>query len=1036
MKKKGFSLIELLAVIVILAVLALITIPIISNVIKSAKKQAFKLSVQQVSDNIFFHYNKDWLLEGMNEDKIFDFDTRENLGLLTVQGQLPTSGSISINPRGKISINVNNGVYCAVKTIEQDIIQIGDIVDGVCNITGEEVDTCEYRIGYTWNFDYISTGTDRSQEFSVPCDGNYKLEVWGAQGGSYNSTYYGGYGAYSTGEIELEKDEILYVNVGGQGCAGNNSNICGGYNGGGSANTQSTSDNAGGGGGATHIAYDSGLLKTFSSKQDQLLIVAGGGGGAYYYSDFYASGASAGGISGSVVQNGYCRYRTLTLGTGGSQNSGGTSNKCDLNTGSGSFGQGGNGTAWASGGGSGYYGGGAGYAYGSNGGSSYIGTETLKNKFMYCYNCATSTEESTYTITGKTANSKAVTSSAKKGNGYAKITYLGKNFEESVIACTKGMTWEYNYKTSNGNGVEQSFTPSCTGYYKLEVWGAQGGTVTTSYTGYTGGYGGYATGVIKLEPSSPIYINVGGKGVTASGYDSIAAGGYNGGGSGYTSYEYYRYTASGGGATHMAFASGLLKTFKPNIENSIHDKLIIVAGGGAGTWYTGSPSQWETRVPGYGGGFKGTNSTAIKNGTLVYGTGGSQTSGYAFGQGFNATKDSAYGGAPGGGGGYYGGHGNSFAAAGGSGYIGYNLLYKKSMYCYNCDFSNEISTNTKSTTSINEIPTVNSAKSGNGYAKITYVGETLDTSFNATGGEYWDYNYKSANGSGVEQTFTVPVTGKYRIEVWGAQGGNASTSYIGGYGGYSVGDIDLTKDTTLYINVGGAGTAKTEENIPGGYNGGGSAAGGNCNEDLRTGGSGGGATHIALEPGLLTNFNPTLENSIHDKLIIVAGGGGGGFYLAAAYGSGGSGGGKEGVKSSWTNKANYGHNYYVQPTGGTQTTAGSRGYSYSVASGSASFGKGEDFVGRACGNGSGGGGGYYGGGAGQFAPGSGGSGYIGNNSLSNKHMYCYNCTTSAASNTSTYTISNGTNSCKNSNPQKDCAKLGNGYARITLLEIK
>ena len=120
MKKKGFTLIELLAVIVILAVLALLVIPITTNLIKTSKKEAFRISVGQVSDNISFHYASDWILEGMSEDKVFDFETRENLNLLTVSGQLPTSGTMTINPQGKIDINVNNGVYCAVKTIEQD----------------------------------------------------------------------------------------------------------------------------------------------------------------------------------------------------------------------------------------------------------------------------------------------------------------------------------------------------------------------------------------------------------------------------------------------------------------------------------------------------------------------------------------------------------------------------------------------------------------------------------------------------------------------------------------------------------------------------------------------------------------------------------------------------------------------------------------------------------------------------------------------------------------------------------------------------
>ena len=40
MKTKGFTLVELLAVIVILAIIAIIAVPIIGNVIENSRKQA------------------------------------------------------------------------------------------------------------------------------------------------------------------------------------------------------------------------------------------------------------------------------------------------------------------------------------------------------------------------------------------------------------------------------------------------------------------------------------------------------------------------------------------------------------------------------------------------------------------------------------------------------------------------------------------------------------------------------------------------------------------------------------------------------------------------------------------------------------------------------------------------------------------------------------------------------------------------------------------------------------------------------------
>jgi hypothetical protein len=68
-------------------------------------------------------------------------------------------------------------------------------------------------------FDYIGN----YQTFVAPVSGTYNLELWGAQGGNTSHNAVGGKGAYSKGNVFLNKDQIIYVYVGGQN----------GYNGGG-----------------------------------------------------------------------------------------------------------------------------------------------------------------------------------------------------------------------------------------------------------------------------------------------------------------------------------------------------------------------------------------------------------------------------------------------------------------------------------------------------------------------------------------------------------------------------------------------------------------------------------------------------------------------------------------------------------------------------------------------------------------------------------------------------------------------------------
>ena len=272
---------------------------------------------------------------------------------------------------------------------------------------------------------------------------------------------------------------------------------------------------------------------------------------------------------------------------------------------------------------------------------------------------------------------------------------MNKSFRSKVVVIatpTKSVDFDYT-------GTEQVFTATVSGTYKLETWGAQGGN--TKYD--VGGYGGYSSGNFELKENGKIYINIGGQGTSNNNYGPVLKllpGGYNGGGD-VAVYEECcggHMIAAGGGATHIALQSGLLSS----LENGV-SKILIVSGGGSGG-FSHHSAEYDYHA-GSGGGYIGVKSNSYNAGT--------QSSGYAFGQGgqpIDLARQS-------GGGGYYGGTGS-----GGSGYIGNSLLTNKAMYCYNCEESLEESTKTISTTCAEETPTVNCAKKGNGYARITYIG--------------------------------------------------------------------------------------------------------------------------------------------------------------------------------------------------------------------------------------------------------------------------------------------------------------------------
>lgn len=150
-------------------------------------------------------------------------------------------------------------------------------------------------VGTTFDFEY--TGTVQSVELPK---GKYKLQCWGAQGGtSYGSSNgVGSKGGYSEGILTLTEKTTLYVFVGGQGSRGSSTSLVnGGWNGGGASTGYSayTSGNESGrsnpacGGGATDIStvtstmsYSNGRTNRSSASLLARCIVAGGGAGGSY----------------------------------------------------------------------------------------------------------------------------------------------------------------------------------------------------------------------------------------------------------------------------------------------------------------------------------------------------------------------------------------------------------------------------------------------------------------------------------------------------------------------------------------------------------------------------------------------------------------------------------------------------------------------------------------------------------------------------------------------------------------------------------
>ncbi|MCH5165806.1 MAG: hypothetical protein J1G01_05340 [Clostridiales bacterium] len=343
-----------------------------------------------------------------------------------------------------VFISVALGLTCALcfgdmsSSVAVDGVQNGSVSTSATHANLEGDRTANGALN---NNDVINYSYSNNKIYSIKLPkGTYKLEVWGGQGGYYDTGCYGGLGGYTyitTYEVTASAGQYIYIVVGGQGASGTTSTgKLGGYNGGGRTYI---GNSGGGGGGASHMALVSGTLNNLSSSANQanVLLVAGGGGGSTTnaHSGTYGQGGYGGGgnNNGGASSGGYISgsgYQASggTQSSGGAAGKGSTASACTAVVGqNGSFGKGGdsygaaNSTAGyeaGGGGGGGWYGGGGGGGdsngagadgrTGGGGGSGHI--------------------KSGYSGGGSNNN--------RSGDGYARITVINVNQAPTATGTT------------------------------------------------------------------------------------------------------------------------------------------------------------------------------------------------------------------------------------------------------------------------------------------------------------------------------------------------------------------------------------------------------------------------------------------------------------------------------------------------------------------------------------------------------------------------------------------------------------------------
>ena len=131
MNKKGFTLVELLAVIVILGVLSVLIVPKITETLNDSEEKINLTSAQNLIKAAEYKYRNDDIM-GINENLEIDYTTGQNIDKLEFNGETPEKGQVKISSEGNISMAVKIKDKCYIKEFTSKDITIQEYNEETC----------------------------------------------------------------------------------------------------------------------------------------------------------------------------------------------------------------------------------------------------------------------------------------------------------------------------------------------------------------------------------------------------------------------------------------------------------------------------------------------------------------------------------------------------------------------------------------------------------------------------------------------------------------------------------------------------------------------------------------------------------------------------------------------------------------------------------------------------------------------------------------------------------------------------------------
>ena len=184
MKKNAFTLVELLAVIIVIAIVLVIAVPRLTNISGGADKEKFKINSNEIynlvkSDFLSYHGGK-----VSNESIMYmvtSMEIKENSRVLDTNLKENIDGYVEVDTSGDTKALLENDKFCMIKEYADSNLRIYPIDSSECTITGKVLFVFNLNGGELVSSSFSLTGTySPNTQLSYPSikKEGYALRKW------------------------------------------------------------------------------------------------------------------------------------------------------------------------------------------------------------------------------------------------------------------------------------------------------------------------------------------------------------------------------------------------------------------------------------------------------------------------------------------------------------------------------------------------------------------------------------------------------------------------------------------------------------------------------------------------------------------------------------------------------------------------------------------------------------------------------------------------------------------------------------------